>query len=455
MNIDKDFNLEDPIFALATPWGRSALAVIRLSGKELFSYLTTALPGRISLRDIPPRQITRRHMIDPSTGEVIDELMLALYKEPHSYTGQDMLELYCHGGIPTILRIFSLLRSLGLRDAQGGEFSLRAFVNGKLDLSQAEAVNELISAQSDKARQLALRRLHGGLSQVVNNIKERLINLLCEVEVQLDYPDESDEHINIDPNAFIQILNQIDQLLGSYRAGKIYQEGAVVAVAGRPNAGKSTLFNLLLKEERAIVSTIPGTTRDFLDGFVSIKGIPIHLYDTAGLRDSAEEIEIEGIRRTHKLLEHADLIIYVVDAQTGLKAEDKAFISERLKNKSIICLWNKIDLSSSQVPADFIPFSAQTAYGLAELEERLYNLLVGNSHLVGESLAIDSELQKEALEKARHALMAAWELFQSRASYDLLASELQQTIHELGYITGEVSSSEVLARVFSRFCVGK
>jgi tRNA modification GTPase len=359
--------LNDPIAALATPLGKSAIAVIRTSGEGAIGLVDRLFEGKKTLSEQAGSTLARGTLVDPASGERIDEALAAVYRAPASYTGEDAVELYCHGGIPTIVRVLSLLRTVGFRDAAPGEFTLRAFSNGKMDLSRAEAVNEIVNARSDRARELALARLSGALFEKIDAQKKKLVEVLGGIEVMIDYPDESYEHQSVSVRVLEEAAGEIGSLLATYQLGKIFQEGVSVAVAGRTNAGKSTLFNLLLKEDRSIVSEQHGTTRDFIEGAITVAGIPIRLFDTAGLRATDHPVEREGIRRTGQLLEGASLVIYIVDATSGLDEADERFFAEHAGGK-LIKLWNKIDLDGKKPPAGFIRFSAMTCVGLPELE---------------------------------------------------------------------------------------
>jgi tRNA modification GTPase len=452
---EQPISLHDPIAALATPWGKSAIAVIRTSGERVIDLADTVFSGRRKLSDREGNTLTHGRLTDPASGEIVDEMLAAVFRAPHSYTGEDSVEFYLHGGLPTIARSLALLRAAGFRDAAPGEFSLRAFRNGKMDLTRAEAVNEIVSARSDRARALALARLSGGLSARIDAVKQRLVSVLAGIEVMIDYPDESYEHAGASRETLAGADAELDALLRSYAAGKVFQEGATVAVAGRTNAGKSTLFNLLLKEDRSIVSAEHGTTRDFIEGAITVAGIPIRLFDTAGLRHAKHEIEEEGIRRTRRVLDGADLVLYLVDATAGISAEDESFLAEGTGGRPLIRLWTKIDASNLPAPGHFIPFSSVTGRGFSELEQAIRRALLGDAPAETQAAVIDSVRHQSALEESRVALARARAGLAENASYDLLAADLRAAVDALGRITGEVSSADILNVVFSKFCVGK
>ena len=288
------YDPDDRIAALATPWAESAIGVIRVSGAGSIEAVDALFAGSRSLTEAEPRKLFLGTLRDPSSEEALDEVMAVSFKGPASYTGQDCVELYCHGSLPGLQKILSLLFRSGFRQASPGEFTFRAFVNGKMDLTRAEAVQEIVSAKSGKAQAMALNRLSGAVETHINRMKSLAVGIAASFEIQLDYPDDEVET----PEPPLKELDEIEKdlrvLIDSYQVGRIYQEGVVVALAGRTNAGKSSLFNLFLKEDRSIVSDIHGTTRDFLESWISLGGIPIRLYDTAGLRKSEDPIEEEG-----------------------------------------------------------------------------------------------------------------------------------------------------------------
>jgi tRNA modification GTPase len=449
------YSTEDPIVALASPPGESAIAVIRTSGAACFSILSPLFRGTVDLAHSTGHTLHHGILLDPSTGEEIDEIVAGIYRAPASYTGEDSVELFCHGSIPIIQRIIMLLTSNGFRKAGPGEFTLRAFLNRKMDLTRAEAVNEIIRAKTDRARAFALNRLSGSIKRKIDEIKKECVKILASVEIQIDYPDEETEHeINL-LEQVMTIQEKLGRILGTYKTGRIIQEGISVVIAGSTNAGKSTLFNLLLREDRAIVSEIHGTTRDYIEGFIAIEGIPIRLYDTAGLRKTDHPVELEGIKRTDRLIENAHVLIFVIDAETGLTESKRQLIEEYKKKSHTIVLWNKIDKTAVPCPKGFIPFSAKEGTGLHRLNEEVVKGVLGSSSVrIGEPV-IDSLRQKELLESCLSSLRDFEKGFSEGLPLDVLATCLQDAVEALGSITGEVTSSDVLATMFSHFCVGK
>jgi len=448
--------VDDPIFALASPMGESAIAVIRISGKEALVLLSCLFFGKQPLSGYASHTIHYGMLRNPQNGESIDEIMLAVYKAPAGYTGENGAEIFCHGSLAVINAIITLLLKNGFRQAAPGEFTQRAYLNGKLDLTRAEAVNEIIRSKSDKARALALNRLSGAVEKRINQIKDKLLGLLASFEILIDYPDDD---ITIEKSAWLEELTVIEEglnrLLATYATGRIIQEGITVCIAGKTNAGKSTLFNLLLKEDRAIVSEIHGTTRDYLEGAIVIQGIPVRLFDTAGLRVTDNPLELEGIRRTDKILENADCILLVVDAGTGLTADEQAFMEKFGKQTPLIPIWNKVDLNRVPCPPQYTPFSSHTGEGLAILNQRIVESVLTASSLENGEPVIDSLRQKQLLEECSAALITFRTGLDEDSPLDLLAVDLKEALDCLGEITGAITSEDIYKEMFSRFCVGK
>jgi tRNA modification GTPase len=468
---DRDFYPEDSIAALATPWGESALAVVRVSGRdclELLSRVFVPSRGR-DLRRSEGHAVLHGWLYAPpgashdniASGERIDEVLVAVFRGPRSYTGEDSAELFTHGSPVIVRRVLELLVRAGFRAAGPGEYTLRAFLNGKLDLTQAEAVNELVRARSDRARAMALSRLAGSIEEAIRQIKAGLVRLLAALEVRIDYPDEDFEGPAVDEAELALRQEELERLLATYRIGKVFQEGISVVLAGPTNSGKSTLFNRLLREERAIVSEVHGTTRDYLEGVVSLEGIPVRLYDTAGYREARDEIEREGIRRTDDIVAGAQILLYLVDASQGVMPADREFMGRAAAR--VIPVWSKADLAVGReapvggpCPEGFVAVSAHTGAGVDELTHRIAaRALSGLGTVDTDGPIIDSLRQKELLERALEALNELRRGLGRGQPIDALAVDLKEALDALGEITGEVSSQEILNTVFSRFCVGK
>ncbi len=469
----------DLIAALATPYGVSALAVIRTSGPGSVEAVAALCDNPESVRESAGGRMKRVLLLDPEADQVLDEVMLGIFRAPHSYTGEDSVEIFCHGSPPGIRRILSVLYRNGFRPAEPGEFTLRAFMAGKVDLTRAEAVHEIVQAQTATSHEMALARLGGSIEAAIEESKQDLVQIMAAVTVQLDYPEEDTGEIIIPPKRIATARTRLQELADTYRTGRLYQEGARVALAGRTNAGKSSLFNAFLKEDRSIVSETHGTTRDYIESHLDLDGIPIHLYDTAGLRTTEESIEGEGIRRTRSVLEGADLVIYVVDSTVGLTAEDTAVIDAN--RERLVVAWNKIDQPESRpvpvpeaaldshalpnrVPAlgalgalqvSAFPLSAQTLRGMDQLISHIIGELTPERSYREGSPVIDSLRQKNLLERATAALGEVEAGLAAGYPVDAVSLDLQEAINALGEITGEVTSEDILDAVFGGFCLGK
>ena len=452
---DQIYDTDAPIVALATAWSESALAVIRTSGQNSIFLFSKVFSNPKVVMESAGFTIHYGYIIDTDTGIKIDEVTVAVYKTPRSYTGQDSVEIFCHGSLPGIESIINALKKAGFRDAAPGEFTMRAFLNGKMDLSQAEAVAEIVQSKSKQAHSLALNRLSGAVLDKINFIKQKLVDLMSLIEVQLDYPDDEiggDTDISLDP--VIEAEHEISKLIDTYRIGKIFHEGVTVALAGGTNAGKSSLFNLFLREDRSIVSEINGTTRDYIESWITVEGIPVRLIDTAGIREADHPVEVEGIRRSEEIIMNASLVLYVIDGTSGMTEEDKAVFMKHRNSENYLFIWNKIDTSGLIVPKGNLPVSAVTGEGLPDLEYAIAASLTG-IRVSGTELMIDSLRQKDLLLRAKESLEVVRVSLGNNISLDAVAIDLKDSLDAIGEITGEVSSVDILNNIFSGFCVGK
>jgi len=451
----EQLSIDDPIFALATPWGESAIAVLRVSGEASLTLLDRCFRGKHALSETRSHTVRHGTLVDPDTDSVIDEVMAAVYKTPTSYTGENGAELFTHGSPAIISAVMELLLRSGFRQASPGEFTQRAFLNGKVDLTRAEAVNDLIRARSDRARSLAMNRLSGAVENRVNALKEAIADLLASVEILIDYPEED---ITVEAgtwrSSLAQIEEQVARLLGTYTTGRIIQEGISIVIAGGTNAGKSTLFNLILREDRAIVSDVHGTTRDYLEGAACIRGVPVRLFDTAGIRRTDDVLEVEGIKRSDRMIANADLILLVVDGVTGLSEDDCALL-EKYKGRPLLGIWNKTDRSSLPCPQEFIPMSSLTGSGIELLEQKIDELFLDEGSVGTGEPVIDSVRQKLLLEECASHLAVFRNALDKELPLDLLAVDLKSAMDSLGEITGAITTEDMLQRMFSTFCVGK
>ena len=494
------YNDDNPIAAFATIPGSGALTLIRCSGKGAIEAASSVFaPDK--LKGAPGNSIVHGWIV--KDGEKIDEVLVSVFRAPKSYTGEDGLDISCHGGASAGKAVMSALSSAGFRDALPGEFTFRAFVNGKLDLTKAESVMELVSAKTEISRRRAVSRLSGSLQTEIEEIKKLLVQVLSGAEIYLDYSEDevgadADEDEGKLPylNIALEALERLKKLSASWQMERIYQEGVTVVIAGRPNAGKSSLFNALLKEDRSIVTEIPGTTRDWIEAWVSVEGIPVRLVDTAGLRESAEAVEKLGVDRSRKLLQEADLVLYLIDGAQGVTAEDRDLISGAGNGRATeniaansgadsahntcnrqLLVWNKADIApppaAPPAPAqNFISASAKTGEGLARIYAAISSAIRGQAaslqaaSLQATSLqatlqdapitaAVGTERQKKLVDVAISALEEALALARREEPLDLIAPLLRDAVNSLGEITGEVSTADILEEMFSRFCVGK
>lgn len=474
-----------PIVALATPYASGALAVIRTSGVGAVEMVDALFSPRGRLAAADGYTVHHGRLVIPEGewagadsapgeqgGEVLDEVLATVFRAPRSYTGEDSVEISCHGSPAGIDRILAALCAAGFRPAEPGEFTLRAFLAGKIDLTRAEAVQEIVSAQTREAHAMALQRLSGAVEERINDVKGRLVSLLAAIDIQLDYPEEETGEIVVPPESVREVEELLRSLLAGWRTGRIYQEGVRVAIAGRTNAGKSSLFNALLRQDRAIVSAIAGTTRDYLEAPISLSGVPARIFDTAGFRETIEEIESEGIRRSSEILDSADLVVWVKDASTGspvatagspvATAGDadeaaEAAVIERLRAEGrLVGAWNKIDLGSDAAPPrGFLPVSVKTGAGMDALVQALSHAVLPESLAWTGEPVIDSLRQKELLERALQALGHVREGLSEQVPVDTIALDMEEAVRALGEITGEVTSDDVLDAMFRGFCVGK
>lgn len=455
--------ISDTIAAIATAPGPGGVGIIRISGP-------VAVSVGLKLLSPAPRELRERYLhfgrIVDAEGKPLDRGFLVFMKGPRSYTGEDVVELYCHGGPLLLKQVLSAALATGARAALPGEFTKRAFLNGKMDLAEAEAVADLIRAETGLALAAARGRLDGGLSKKVASIKDLMVSVLARLEAELDFPGEevgilSDEGISEPISA---ALDSMDRMLRTFDEGAALNEGVKVIILGRPNAGKSSLLNVLLQEERAIVTELPGTTRDVIEAVFDIRGVPVRLMDTAGLRESGDRAEAIGVRLAREKTEEAGLVIYVADL-TGAFDEDLAIL-EGLAGKKVVIAANKKDLPDVKtdeaerafagMPITFI--SALREEGIEELKDSVFREIAGHpagAHSVAHGELVASVRHRDCLEKSSRALKRALEAAGSGHPREFLAADLREAIDSLGSITGETTPDDVLDLIFSTFCIGK
>ncbi|PKL80436.1 MAG: tRNA uridine-5-carboxymethylaminomethyl(34) synthesis GTPase MnmE [Candidatus Melainabacteria bacterium HGW-Melainabacteria-1] len=448
--------MPDTIAAVSTPPGNGAIGIVRLSGPEAASLARRVFRG--GPKPWPSHKAIFGSLQDPRSGEALDQGLLLYMQGPHSYTGEDIVEFHCHGGSFLIRNLLQLLLELGARLAEPGEFTQRAFLNGRLDLTQAEAVADLIHGQSRKGLNLAAHQLEGHLSQPIRAVRHDLIGILAAIEACIDFPDE------VDPPDQILIRTGLDaarteivRLLGTSDAGRIWQEGLKLAIVGEPNVGKSTLLNALLRYDRAIVSEIPGTTRDTVEDNYNLRGIPVRIIDTAGLRQTTDVIEAIGIERSQKAVTEADLVLVVAEAASGLSADITAQLAH-WRDKDLVLVWNKVDQGQADnrdTPAGLVSarVSALTGEGLEALETMLFDL-INKHHNLDQPIGIN-ERHRLCLLRADEALERMAQTLAADLPLDFLAIDLKEAIVAFGEVIGESVSEEVINEIFHRFCVGK
>lgn len=462
------FNVKDTICALSTPPGSGAIGVIRLSGPEAVSITMKFFKGRgagAELNSTPSHTVHLGRFEDGRN--LIDEVLLTIFRNPHSYTGQDVVELSCHGSVYIQQRILEILLSAGARLAEPGEFTMRAFLNGKFDLSQAEAVADLIASNSESSHRLAMSQMRGGFSLKIGELRARLVDFASLIELELDFSEEDVEFA--DRTELFRLLDtikrEIETLKSSFALGNVMKHGIPVAIAGKPNVGKSTLLNALLNEERAIVSEIPGTTRDAIEDTINIQGVLFRFIDTAGLRHTEEPIENIGIGRTYEKMNQASVVLYVFDINTTSEKEiDEAISDIRFQlddpEKEIIPVANKTDMLMTAphsfrrlVELDTLFVSAKRNENINLITERLLSSArTGES---GDQTIVYSLRHFEALSRASQSIASIEKGFADGIPSDLIAIDIRQALHHLGSITGEVTTDELLGNIFGKFCIGK
>ncbi|MGG7036486.1 MAG: tRNA uridine-5-carboxymethylaminomethyl(34) synthesis GTPase MnmE [Flavobacterium sp.] len=467
---------QDTIVALATPSGAGAIAVIRISGKDaigIASAVFQSVSGK-SLTKQKSHTIHLGHITDE--GKIYDQVLLSLFKNPNSYTGEDVVEISCHGSIFIQQQIIQLLLRKGCRMAQAGEFTLRAFLNGKLDLSQAEAVADLIASDNEASHQIAMQQMRGGFSNEIAKLREELLNFASLIELELDFAEEDVEFA--DRTQFKELLNRIEfvlkRLIDSFAVGNVIKNGIPVAIVGEPNVGKSTLLNALLNEERAIVSDIAGTTRDTIEDELVIDGIGFRFIDTAGIRETKDVVESIGIKKTFEKIEQAQVILYLLDS-SELRVASSKFITEiekiinQFPLKPLLIIFNKIDTidktdlensintfnSKLQTRnSKLITISAKNKQGIEELKSQLLSFVNTGALRNNETIVTNTRHYDSLLKALEEIQKVQWGL-QSGLSSDLIAIDIKEALYQFGMITGQVTNDELLGNIFANFCIGK
>ncbi len=456
----------DDIAAISTPPGEGGISIIRLSGTSVAQKIAPLFKAQrkgTAISERPSHTLTLGWIID-DRGEIIDEVLVGIMKCPRSYTGEDVVEINCHGGSLPARRCLERVLSAGFRLAEPGEFTRRAYLNGRLDISQAEAVIDIIRAKSDKGMRLAQQQLSGMNFSYIANLEDGLTRINAMIEASIDFPDEVGEPDYDEVEGRLQeILSKLDSLINAARRAEVYREGISIAICGKPNVGKSTLLNTLLRKEKAIVTEIPGTTRDVIEDYINVRGIPVKIMDTAGIRFTEDQVEKIGVERSREAIKAADLVLFLLDVETGITAEDREIFSQ-IHTQNIIVMVNKEDLIEKKIDETslkgmfpglpIIRGSAREEIGIDELEESIEKLVLSGQTGSDNLEIMVSTRQRSALERARQQVLDTRDGLRE-APLDCLGVDLGGAMEALGEITGKNLKEEAIDRIFHDFCIGK
>jgi len=462
------------IAAISTPYGSGGIGIIRISGDQAIEILGSLFEKSGSREGNPGFVIDRLeshrfyhgYILDSQTGQSVDEVLVVAMLGPRSYTREDIVEIHSHSGPVVLGKIFKQVIKLGARVAEPGEFTKRAFLNGRIDLTQAEAVIDIIQAKSETALQIANRQLAGGLTQKIDPIREALQSIRVLVEAAIDFPEDVEDSTQAESVQIAlerDVIAKIDQILGDYQADHYFRDGVKMAVIGRPNVGKSSLMNRLIDRDRAIVTAIPGTTRDVIEEVIHIKGLPIVIMDTAGLHSASGEVEKLGIQKTQESIQDADIVLFMIDASMNISSQDRSIYSQ-IENKKHLVVYNKIDLIKANqalnVPSLWqsqvvVGISALNGTNLDELKKVLWSLVVGKAGLDREVGVVPNMRHKRQLEACMAHAQRARKAIKDELPTELLATDIMAAIQTLGAILGDQYPSDLLDQIFSRFCIGK
>lgn len=455
---------DDTIAAIATPIGEGGISVVRISGKDAIFLADKGFRGKLQLRDAKSHT-AHFGIFESQKSEPIDQVVTTIFIQPNSYTGENIVEISCHGGMYITQKILEELFKYGARPAEPGEFTFRAFANGKIDLTQAEAVADIIHSQSESALKVSLNQLQGNLSTTISNLREQLIQFCGLLELELDFSEEDIEFVSREKMILKlkEILTSLTKLIETYKSGIIYKEGAKIVLVGLPNVGKSSIFNILLGENRAIVTNIPGTTRDKIEENITIDGILFRIVDTAGLRDSDDFLELESFKKTNAEIQNADIIVFVTDQEKAIDNVNKEIIDHLPPNKTIIKVRNKIDLIQlgfrqpiEDHDKSYINISAFTGENIPLLKKAISEKIFSHKKIdFNNAIIVTNSRQNKCLNDANIVIQSVLEQLNLRMSNEFLAAELRTAINILAEITGEITTNEIINNIFSKFCVGK
>ncbi|MFA9353590.1 tRNA uridine-5-carboxymethylaminomethyl(34) synthesis GTPase MnmE [Pediococcus pentosaceus] len=456
----------DTIAAISTPPGEGGISIIRISGVDALKTASQIYRGK-DLNKVNSHTINYGHIIDPENGNEVDEVMVSVMRAPHTYTKEDIVEINCHGGIVATNRILQIILGLDARLAKPGEFTERAFLNGRIDLSQAEAVMDLIRAKTDQSMKVALDQLDGNLSHLITNLRQNILDVLAQVEVNIDYPEYDDVETmtaRLLKEKAIEVKAKIQQLLSTAKQGKVLRDGLATAIIGHPNVGKSSILNHLLHEDKAIVTDVAGTTRDVIEEYVNVQGVPLKLVDTAGIHETEDKVEKIGVDRSRKALSQADLVILVLDSSVPLRDEDRELLRETNHMQRIVVLNKsdlevKINLNELQGYVDdkeIIKSSAVSPLGTKDLEDRIAAMFfAGSIENTSNNIMVTNARHIGLLKQAETALDAVLEGIETGMPVDLVQIDMTRAWDLLGEITGDSYQDELLDQLFSQFCLGK
>ena len=455
----------DTIVAAATSPGMAGIGIVRVSGKQAIPIVSKIFKSKNGkeLSKLPNRKLNFGWIKDPLDQKLIDEVLTVAMKAPHTYTREDVVEINCHGGIISVEKILKILVSQGARLADRGEFTKRAFLNGRIDLSQAEAVMDLVSAKTKKGFEVSFHQLEGRLSQEINAIRTQLMEMTAQIEVNIDFPEYDEEQMTLETIADIsrEIEKKIHRLIQSSETGLIYKEGIKTLILGKPNVGKSSLMNYLLNENRAIVTEIPGTTRDTIEAFINLAGIPLKLIDTAGIRNTEDLVEKMGVEKALQKIDEADLVLMVMDGSRELEEEDR-MVLEKTKDKTVIYLLNKTDLEEKitfegleKVEKELIRIAIINNEGLERIEKRVKEEFLSGKMSVENDVIVSNLRHKELLKEAKNSIQAVIESIENGLTLECVEVDIMDTLTYLGEITGESVKDDLLDKIFSDFCIGK
>lgn len=466
------------IAAIATPTGRGGIGIIKISGKDAFSIAASVFQKSAPLTDDskkksrPPfsslksHHLYYGHIVDKEKGRVLDEVLLSVMKAPHTYTMEDVVEINTHSGPVVLTSILELVLKNGAKLAEPGEFTKRAYLNGRIDLTQAEAVIDIINSKTEKALEIATSHIKGGLKTKIESIRNTLLDILVEIEAAIDFLDDAGEIVNLTRTIKTlekRVVDDLKELIEKYENAHVLRDGLKMVVVGRPNVGKSSLMNRLIQEDRAIVTPIPGTTRDLIEETLNIHGIPVIIADTAGLHETDDPVEVIGIEKAQEYIRDSDLILFMVDASDPLTDEDYN-IYKTIRNKRLILVINKSDLVEDNfkpaIPGSWgalprIKISALYGTGLNELKDLIVNLSIGEYGLEAKNTIIPNLRHKIALERSLRLCVAAIEEIRKETSFEFIAIDIREAIDSLGEIIGDTAKEDVVDQIFSRFCIGK